>query len=94
MEWKLSDLYGIDLPHVSSIPGVKLTRLKDYHKYHIDITAFTEESRKSIVEDLHLDAMQGSPQHPRLKSNLRYTVIVFSDLVNMSLWQKRPCEIF
>ena len=33
-----------------------MTRSKDYHKYHIDITAFTGEKSKSVVENLHLDA--------------------------------------
>lgn len=58
MEWKLSDLCGIDLPNVSSIPGVRLTRSKDYHKYHIDIAAFTEGNRKCIVENLHLETSE------------------------------------
>ena len=52
---QLLDLYGIDLPPVSSIPGVKLTRQKDYHKYCIDIKALTGDNKRSIVENLHLD---------------------------------------
>ena len=116
--WSI-DLYGIDLPPVSSIPGVKLTRQKNYDKYCIDIKALMGENKTSVVEKLHLDltsehqwldsiqswvtvlfsdacvadALQDFPQHWRLKSNSRYTVVVL-DLVNMSPWQKRPSRIF
>jgi hypothetical protein len=56
---QLLDLYGIDLPPVSSVPGMKFTRQKDYHKYYIDITASTAGTEKSIVENIPLDATSG-----------------------------------
>jgi len=46
----------MDLLSVSSIPGLKWTRQKDYDNYYIDITAFTGEDKKSVVENLRLSA--------------------------------------
>ena len=46
----------MDLLPVSTIPGLKWTRQKDYDNYYIDITEFIGEDRKSIVENLRLSA--------------------------------------
>jgi hypothetical protein len=46
----------MDLPPVSSIPGLKRTRQKNYENYYIDITAFTGEDKKSIAANLRLSA--------------------------------------
>ena len=77
-----TDLYGIDLPNVSLIPRAKFTRSKDYHEYHIDITAFTGENRKCIVENLHLDA---TSEHEWLDS-IQSSVTVSSQF-SMRSWR-------
>src|SRR5277367_437002 len=50
------DLYEVDLPPVSLIPGFKATRQKDYDKYYANIALSSGENQDFIfiAKDLHL----------------------------------------
>jgi len=52
----LIDLYGVNLPPVSSIPGLKAARQKDYDKYYANIALSSGENVDFIfiAKDLHL----------------------------------------
>ena len=88
------DLYGIDLPPVSSIPGLKATREKDYDGYYayVFLSSAGEVDFKRIAEIRHLLTSSDEDWSETIESSVAFVLENLLLLIGCGRFSANPAS--
>ena len=88
------DLYGIDLPPVSSIPGLKATRGKAYDGYYAYVSLSTagEVDFKRIAKIRHLPTSNDEDWLETIESSVAFVLQIFLWLIGSGRFSANPAS--
>jgi hypothetical protein len=88
------DLYGIDLPPVSLIPGLKATREKRYDGYYAYVFLSTagEVDFKRIAKIRHLPTSSDQDWLETIESSVAFVLEIFLSLIGCGRFSANPAS--